>query len=60
MTELLEAVRRARSGQVTADHLISFMFVDAFELDWAECWYIGTLRPRLNFGVNAAHRHAEN
>lgn len=42
---------RARMGhdRLRKDHLISYITVDARELDWAECWYIGALRPKLNF-----------
>lgn len=37
------------------DHRISFIFVDQEELTWAECYYIGAVRPQLNFGVLASH-----
>lgn len=45
--------------QLRKDHLISYVELDARELTWAECWYIGALRPKLNFGRHASHqRHA--
>lgn len=35
--------------RVRPDHRISFVVLDRCELTWAECWYIGSLRPKLNF-----------
>lgn len=35
-------------GRVRQDHRISFVLIARAELQWAECWYIGCLRPRLN------------
>jgi hypothetical protein len=40
---------------LNADHLISFLFMDSKELNWAECFYIGLVRPKLNFGQNTSH-----
>lgn len=37
-------------------HRISWLLFARSELDWAECYYIGTLRPVLNFGQRAAHK----
>lgn len=37
------------------DHGISFVLIDRRDLDWAECWYIGALRPQCNFGKRAHH-----
>ena len=37
------------------DHRISFVLLPIKELTWAECWYIGMLRPKRNFGVSASH-----
>jgi hypothetical protein len=41
------------------DHVVSFVSVNRPELTWAECYYIGLLRPQLNFGVNASHNKYE-
>lgn len=30
--------------------MISYVFIPKSELTFAECYYIGTLRPRRNFG----------
>jgi len=51
-------VRLPGHHRLKSDHRISFVFVDAHELDWAECWYIGALKPKLNFGSLAAHLKA--
>lgn len=43
--------RRLKSGnhhRMAAAHGISFVLIDRSELTWAECWYIGLLKPRLN------------
>lgn len=40
-------------------HTISFVLIDKQDLNWAECWYIGVLRPKLNFGKNAHHYSEE-
>lgn len=36
-------------------HTISYVVLDERDLTWAECWYIGCLRPQLNFGRLASH-----
>jgi len=35
---------------LSAHHRISFVPIEVRMLDWAECHYIGLLRPSLNFG----------
>jgi hypothetical protein len=54
----IKLCNRVRLGhdQLRKDHLISFIELDPHELTWAECWYIGNLRPKLNFGRSASHR----
>lgn len=34
---------------------VSFLTFERRLLSWAECYYIGTLQPSLNFGGRAAH-----
>lgn len=53
----IKLCNRVRIGhdRLRKDHLISFVAVESRDLDWAECWYIGALRPRLNFGSRAKH-----
>lgn len=48
---------RAKLGheRIRPGHRLSFVPIDRRDLDWAECWYIGKLRPILNFGSRAAH-----
>lgn len=36
------------------DHEISYVMLAAHELTWAECYYIGTVKPRENFGGRPA------
>lgn len=36
-------------------HRISYVLLEERELTWAECYYIGTLRPAVNFGRMASH-----
>lgn len=38
------------------EHRISYVVLDERELTWAECYYIGVLRPIENFGAAASHR----
>lgn len=40
---------------LTQEHLISFVMMETRDLTWAECWYIGMLRPQRNFGKHAYH-----
>ncbi len=40
-------------------HLISFLEFEKSELTWMECYYIGILRPFLNFGSNGSHNRYE-
>lgn len=37
---------------------VSFIEFPISELDFAECYYIGTLRPRANFGFSAKWRRS--
>ncbi len=55
--------RRLRLGShhvLREDHLISFLFFDAIDLTWAENFYIGALRARLNYGALATHKDAND
>ncbi len=36
-------------------HMISFVVVNRKELTWAECYYIGICKPKLNFGRMASY-----
>jgi len=54
-TRLSNRLRLGSHHILREDHLISFVFADACNLDWTECFYIGALRPKLNFGMSAAH-----
>lgn len=51
--------RRAKiSGhyKILAHHMLSYVLLPQAELTWAECYYIGVLRPIKNFGTHASHR----
>ena len=37
-------------------HTLSWIVFPKYELDWMECYYIGVVRPQLNFGQNANHK----
>lgn len=40
--------------------MLSWVEIEPVRLTWAECFYIGLLRPTRNFGQHAAHiKHAE-
>lgn len=53
---LSSRVRLVGHHVLRAEHKISFVFCDVSSLDFAECFYIGITRPRLNFGTNARWR----
>lgn len=40
-------------------HEVSFVEIPERELTWAECHYIGLLKPLANFGAAASHRRTE-
>jgi uncharacterized membrane protein len=52
---LNQRVRLGVHHILTDKHSISYVLIDRHDLTWAECWYIGSLRPQLNFGRNAHH-----
>lgn len=35
---------------------VGYVEIPTHSLDWAECYYIGICRPKLNFGKNARWR----
>jgi hypothetical protein len=41
-------------------HDISFVLIERRDLTWAENWYIGALRPQLNYGRQAYHYNEES
>lgn len=48
---------RLGSHHVLKQHYrISYVLVEPRELTWAECYYIGVLRPEENFGDHASHK----
>lgn len=51
---------RVRFGHhaLKAHHRISYVPIEHRMIAWAECYYIGLLRPQLNFGRNAPHYDA--
>jgi hypothetical protein len=49
---LCNRLRRPGHHVLAAGHRISFVLIPVAELDWAESFYIGVLRPELNFGGN--------
>ena len=53
--KLCDRLRLGSHHILTKNHRISFLFVNQNELTWAECYYIGIARPRLNFGRKAGH-----
>jgi hypothetical protein len=55
---LCNRVRLGSHHVLMGTHKISFVFVDAKQLTWAECYYIGTLQPQLNYGAMASHYEA--
>jgi len=52
---LCDRLRLGGHHVMTKNHRISFVFAKPHELNWAECYYIGITKPRLNFGKRAAH-----
>jgi hypothetical protein len=56
--KLASRVRLPTHHRLRTSHRISYIPVDERDLDWAECWYIGALRPNLNFGSRAARLKA--
>jgi hypothetical protein len=50
--------KRVRRGHHAINRVetVSWVLVPAYMLDYAECFYIGTLRPQRNFGVRAKWR----
>ena len=57
--KLCERVRLGSHHVLRDDHMVSFLFFEKHELTWAECYYIGAVRPQLNFGSRAAHNKEE-
>jgi hypothetical protein len=52
---LCDRLRLGMHHVLNERHRISVVFVDRKELTWAECYYIGALRPHRNFGASASH-----
>lgn len=52
---LLNRVRLRSHHRLMDDHQISFLVFDPHDITWAECYYIGVLRPQINFGMRASH-----
>jgi hypothetical protein len=42
---------------LTEDHQISFVLIERKYLSFAEHWYIGLVRPKLNDGMHATHHN---
>lgn len=49
--KLNQRLRLGNHHILRGDHKISFLIFDQQNLTWAECYYIGILKPRLNFGM---------
>lgn len=45
---------------LSAQHRISYLLLPRHDLTWAECYYIGIMRPKQNFGRSATHYRAED
>lgn len=57
---LNQRVRLKGSHHILKPYMtISYLPFDTRDLNWAECWYIGTLRPLGNFGKRSARYHVE-
>lgn len=56
---LCDRLRLGGHHVMTKNHRISFVFTKPHELNWAECYYIGIAKPRLNFGKRAVHREED-
>lgn len=56
---LCQRVKLGGHHVLTAKHRISYVLVDEAMLTWAECHYIGLLRPFKNFGSMASHNKAK-
>lgn len=54
-SNLFNRVKLRTHHRLKKHHMISFLVFEPYEISWAECYYIGTLRPQINFGQNAAH-----
>lgn len=52
---LCERVRLGSHHVLTEEHKISFVFVKYNELNWAESYYIGVAKPKLNFGKRSTY-----
>jgi hypothetical protein len=53
--KLCDRLRLGSHHVMTEHHRISFVFTKTHELNWAEGYYVGISKPRLNFGKRAAH-----
>lgn len=51
--KISQRVRLGLHKKLSEAHMISFLFFDEDVLNWAESFYIGILRPRLNFGKSS-------
>lgn len=52
---LCDRLKLGRHHILQEEHSISFVVINRKELTWAECYYIGICKPRLNFGRMASH-----
>lgn len=52
---LCNRLRLGNHHILNENHKISFVVVNAKQLTWTECYYIGVCRPQLNFGRMASH-----
>lgn len=50
-TNIRKRVTLGSHHRLTSEHTISFVLFPKEDLLWAECWYIGVCRPRLNVGT---------
>lgn len=53
--KLSQRLRLGHHHILSANHRISFVHIERQQLTWAECYYIGLVRPKGNFGRNASH-----
>jgi excinuclease UvrABC nuclease subunit len=56
---LCNRVILGRHHVLKESHMISYVLISRTYLTWAENYYIGIIRPQLNYGLNASHNRPE-